>query len=307
MKRFYSHGKLLISGEYVVLDGALALAVPTKFGQSLKVETISDTQIIWESLDNRGQVWFKDEFLIKNTILQSASPENDISQRLLQILNTAKQLNPYFLNSESGFKITTALDFPKNWGLGTSSTLINNIAQWAGINAYTLLEKTFGGSGYDIACAQNDTAITYQLQNGQPAISPVAFNPTFKEHLYFVHLNRKQNSRAGITYYNSNKTNLSSVISEIKSLTSQILVCSGLSEFKNLLHLHETIIARVTKQQTIKSLFFSNFKGSIKSLGAWGGDFILVAHEVNPVNYFKSKGFNTVIPYSKMMLSYADD
>ena len=30
---FYSNGKLLITGEYVVLDGAKALALPTKFGQ----------------------------------------------------------------------------------------------------------------------------------------------------------------------------------------------------------------------------------------------------------------------------------
>ena len=34
-KTFYSNGKLLITGEYVVLDGAKALALPTKYGQNL--------------------------------------------------------------------------------------------------------------------------------------------------------------------------------------------------------------------------------------------------------------------------------
>jgi hypothetical protein len=29
---------------------------------------------------------------------------------------------------------------PKSWGLGTSSTLINNIAQWLQIDAFTLLK-----------------------------------------------------------------------------------------------------------------------------------------------------------------------
>jgi mevalonate kinase len=41
MQTFYSHGKLLISSEYAVLDGAQALALPTKFGQTLKVESTS--------------------------------------------------------------------------------------------------------------------------------------------------------------------------------------------------------------------------------------------------------------------------
>ena len=35
---FYSNGKLLLTGEYVVLDGAKALAVPTRFGQNLIVK-----------------------------------------------------------------------------------------------------------------------------------------------------------------------------------------------------------------------------------------------------------------------------
>ena len=41
----------------------------------------------------------------------------------------------------------------------------------------------------------------------------------------------------------------------------------------------------------------------LKSLGAWGGDFILAASETDPTPYFKSKGFDTVIPYDDMILS----
>jgi hypothetical protein len=52
--------------------------------------------------------------------------------------------------------------------LGTSSTLINNIAQWFGIDAYELLWKSFGGSGYDIASAQHNKPIVYQLQRANP-------------------------------------------------------------------------------------------------------------------------------------------
>ena len=46
-KKYYSNGKLLITGEYVVLDGAKALALPTKFGQYLIIEPGKNQQINW--------------------------------------------------------------------------------------------------------------------------------------------------------------------------------------------------------------------------------------------------------------------
>ena len=301
MKSFYSNGKLLLTGEYVALDGALSLAIPTKFGQLLEIESLNEPKLIWKSFDEKGSIWFEDIFLLEK-IVTSYTPRNAISDRLVEILNTAKQLNPDFLNTNKGFKVSTKLDFPKNWGLGTSSTLINNVAQWAHIDAYKLLENTFGGSGYDIACAQHNSPITYQLQKGTPITKPISFNIAFKDHLYFVHLNKKQNSRDGIKHYNANKGSLGIVISDINDITLKMITCNSLSEFENLLNLHETIIAKVTKQTPVKALLFSDFKGSIKSLGAWGGDFILVAAEENPTGYFKEKGLDTIVPYTEMVL-----
>ena len=53
-KEFYSNGKLLVTGEYVVLDGALALAIPTKFGQTMKVAPTTGNVIHWKSYDADG-------------------------------------------------------------------------------------------------------------------------------------------------------------------------------------------------------------------------------------------------------------
>jgi hypothetical protein len=50
-------------------------------------------------------------------------------------------------------------------------------------------------------------------------------------------------------------------------------------------------------------LLFNDYKGAIKSLGAWGGDFILVTGNEDSISYFKKKGYNTIIPYSKMVLN----
>lgn len=303
MKKFYSNGKLLITGEYVVLDGGLSLAVPTKFGQSLIVEPIGEQYIIWKSFNSDDSVWFEAEFSFDEIASGCANPPHDVSNRLIQIFNAAKTLNPDFLNTKNGFKISTHLTFHQNWGLGSSSTLINNIAQWAHIDAFELLEKTFGGSGYDIASAQNNVPICYQLVNEKPNVNTVDFNPDFKEHMYFVYLNKKQNSRDGIATYNANKHNIKSVISEINNITTQIINCKTLESFDFLVTQHENIISKIIKQLAVKKLLFNDFNGSIKSLGAWGGDFILATSEENPVSYFKQRGFDVVIPYDAMILN----
>lgn len=299
--QFYSNGKLLLTGEYVVLDGALSLALPTQYGQCLIIKPITENKISWKSLDDKGNVWFEEIFSFQNGILKLVNDENEISNRLFQILQIAKQLNTDFLNGSKGFKVESRLSFPREWGLGSSSTLINNIASWAKVDAFKLLELTFGGSGFDIACAQNDSAITYQLQENKRNICKVEFNTEFKECLYFIYLNKKQNSREGIERYKKNTSNLSNEISEISSITSRIIDCKLLSEFESLINQHEAIISNIINQLPVKERLFKDFKGSIKSLGAWGGDFILTTSKENPTDYFKSKGFQTIIPYSQMI------
>ena len=302
MKRYYSNGKLLITGEYVVLDGALSLAIPTQLGQTLIVEPIDQAILLWKSIDEQDDCWFETELKPSNINKKSVENSDDIAKRLLDILNAAKLLNPSFLEETHGFKITTKLDFKKDWGLGSSSTLINNISQWANIDPYTLLKMTFGGSGFDIACAQHDKPITYQIKRNQSVVNEVSFNPTFHEHLYFIYLNKKQNSRDGIAQYRLNPANKNVPINEINAITEEMISCNSLSTFENLLTDHELIISNLINQKPIKEQYFNNFKGSIKSLGAWGGDFILVASKDNPESYFKNRGFKTIIPFREMIL-----
>ena len=302
MQNYNSHGKLLLTAEYVVLDGAKALAIPTTFGQSLKVKKTEHNNIIWESFDHENKCWFNATFFIDNeSFLVEKTSNPEVSDRLLQIFEAVKQLNPSFIKT-TGYTISTRLEFPKNWGLGTSSTLINNIANWAKVDAFKLLELTFGGSGYDIACAQHDNPLTYQLSDKQRLIETVNFNPSFKDNLYFVYLNKKQNSRDGIAHYKANRTNLDETIISINQITNQIINCETLDNFESLLTAHEQLIANVTNQTPIKDQFFKDFKGSIKSLGAWGGDFILVASKSNPTDYFNNKGLSTIIAYKDMIL-----
>ena len=302
MQTFYSHGKLLISAEYAVLDGALALALPTKFGQSLKVETSSKNTIHWKSISNEEVVWFEAEFTIDADLKISTTNTSDIAVRLVQVLEALQQLNPTLFEAQQGYALTSTLEFPENWGLGSSSTLINNLAQWAKVDAFELLALTFGGSGFDIACAQQDSGILYQLENGKPSIQPVEFSPAFSESLFFVHRNQKQNSREGIAAYKTLTADQSLDFSALNSLTLDLLHCSNLKTFESLIEQHERYISTLIQQLPLKEALFSDYKGAIKSLGAWGGDFFLATGNANDMDYFKSKGYTTVVGYSEMIL-----
>lgn len=306
---YKSHGKLLITGEYFVLDGAKSLAVPTKYGQDLSVESIQEPQLIWQSFSENRECWLEAIFDLPKLRLANATfdanedgGKDTIAENLHKILRETRNLNPAFLNSEKGFLVKTKLDFPKNWGLGSSSTLINNIANWAKVNPFKLLENTFGGSGYDIACAQHNSPILFTKQNAEIVVEEVNFNPSFMDQLYFVHLNKKQNSREGIERYKKLKGNLTSEIKQISELSEAFISCKKLSDFEKLMKEHEQIVSKTIQLKEIQAELFSDYFGQTKSLGAWGGDFILATGNEDSPNYFNKKGFSTVIPYQKMVL-----
>lgn len=300
-QEFYSNGKLLISGEYVILDGAVGLALPTKYGQSLKVTEYEKPAIKWKSIAKDGSIWFETE-LDANSLEIKSSSDLATAKTLQGILKQATKLNHTFLYGSKGYLIESFLDFERSWGLGSSSTLINNVAQWAQVDAYQLLWNAFSGSGYDIACAKHDSAILYHLDDKLPNVKEVTFDPSFKDSLYFIHLNKKQNSREGIAQYRNQSFDKVQLIKRVSDITRQLLLASSLSEFENLLSTHENLIAENLKLPTVKSEKFADYSGSIKSLGAWGGDFILATGNSDAPSYFKEKGYHTVVPFSDMIL-----
>ena len=302
-KEFYSNGKLLITGEYLVLDGANAFALPTKFGQNLIVEKAKNKIIKWTSFNADGSIWFEDTFSFLDISNKSNNEDTTIRNTLIEILHEGYLLNPDFINQSEGYNIKTELSFPRKWGLGTSSTLINNIAQWLQVDAFVLLNNSFGGSGYDIACAQNDTPILYHLNNGKPIVETVSFEPKFAKNLHFVYLDKKQSSKAAIvSYYNNKNEALTEDIIANNKITAAVLKAKTLQEFALALEEHEAEMSTILEMLTIKESLFPDFNGVIKSLGAWGGDFVLAISKENPAEYFKEKGFHTIVPYTEMIL-----
>ena len=290
---------MLLTGEYYVLEGATALALPTVLGQSMQVRLSEGQLLHWSSMDHEGKEWFNSQFRLSDLKLQHTS-DPALSSRLEQLFKAVQLQNPNFFGTLAGAHIETHLDFPRNWGLGTSSTLIANLAAWSATDPYQLLAATFGGSGYDIACATEEGPLFYTTE---PSVAKANFNPPFSEELYFVYLGKKQNSREGIARFKEKRKDRQSLmrISEISKAIEQV---DTLEEFNQLIQEHEQIIAKTIDLPLAKDLYFKDFWGQIKSLGAWGGDFVLATSIKTPAEtaaYFNERGFTTVLRYKELI------
>ena len=294
---FFSSGKLLITSEYAVIDGACALAVPTKMGQSMTVNDNKEPVIHWIAKDVDGNIWFEDHFQIIDFLPTRQTDET--TSRLQQILRVARELNSDFLTKSTGVIVETQLDFPKDWGLGSSSTLVNNVAQWANVNPFYIQQKVFGGSGYDIACAQKHNPITYQRTDQQPTVLDVAFAPPFHEHLFFVYMNKKQDSRTSIQNHYRGVSD--EVRTALNALTNRFVKTQNAIEFQTLMLAHESIISKLIDIPPVQQTTFSDYEGVVKSLGAWGGDFVLACGPKTSKAYFSAKGYAVCIPYSEII------
>lgn len=300
-----ARGKLLLTGEYFVLDGASALAVPARYGQTLRAEPIEDLNLLsWTSKNNDGATWFRAEFELPELTPLSCTDEKT-ADTLAGILKACRKQNPRFLAENEGVKVLTYNEFPREWGLGTSSTLIAAVAKWAAVDAYPVLFDTLGGSGYDIACAYADGPLIYRLEGQNPLVQPVVFRPAFVQNLGFVYLGKKQDSREGIQRYRERARGNTLLTHEITRLTGRFLAAASLAELDEAIREHELLISKTLDLPRAKDLYFNDFWGEIKSLGAWGGDFVLVAGERPEVEtraYFSERGFDTFLPWRDMVI-----
>lgn len=269
----------------------------------MKTKQTRKSDLYWKSYDKNGDEWFSAQISLMDFSSVKTTDQNK-SDYLQKLLKGAVRLNSEFLSKWNGFDVKTYLEFPNDWGLGSSSTLTYLVAQWADVHPMMLHFKISDGSGFDVACAGSDLPISYQLEDDTINYTPIEFNPSFKNHLHFIHLNKKQSSQDAIKYYFKNAKNKKTLVKKVTQITEDVISCSNLSKFVQLMKDHEALISEHLSLDAISKTQFSDFDGGIKSLGAWGGDFILAASDLNHEQvkaYFSSKGFDTVIPYEEMI------
>jgi mevalonate kinase len=300
---YSSNGNLIITGEYFVLTGAKALAVPLKYNQQMKALCFANSKnvIQWEA-NELGKPWFKADFNSEDLNILSSN-NTELALGLQKILKAILKIKPLLFSKDTLYQFSCDIQFSTSWGWGSSSTLITNMANWAGIDPFELNKQVSSGSGYDIAASNSTTPIVYQINGNGYKITPVAFDPRFKKNIYFIYLGRKQNTSASI------EKNIKSVRSEkmvpvITWLTEKIANEDNMNEFIRYIVEHEIIISKTLKTLRIKEENFNDFDGEIKSLGAWGGDFAMVVSslpEIHIKSYFKSKGLETFFRFDEII------
>jgi mevalonate kinase len=301
-QQFRSNGKLLLSGEYLILHGAWSLAVPTMLGQSLTIKDIDrEGTLLWKT-KVVSEPWLDCEMYPDSwQVIFADKPDRAL--KLVRILKTASEIRG---DQEwlKGKAVVSEVEFDIEWGLGSSSSLISNISWWAEIDPFRLSRSLSHGSGYDIACARSDQPLLYKTGDTKPVYKAIDFLPPFHEQLAFVYLGRKQDSASSVRNFLNKALVRENDISKISAISEKFCSTKKLEEFEDLMKEHEQILSRILGLPPVKQGLFHDYPGEVKSLGAWGGDFVMVTmHQEWPgvQAYFSAKGMETLIPYHKMV------
>lgn len=294
----YAFGKLMLTGEYAVMHGAHALALPTRYGQHLTVHPGSASdQLIWRAQDADGQFWLDVTFIGMELISVELTTETELLRKLLL---KARELNPDF--NFMGYHAQTRLEFSRHWGLGSSSTLVALIAAWSQCDAFELFFSTLAGSGYDVAVSLHGKPLLYKLERPAPKVQLLEYTMPDDDSLRFLYLGKKQSSLAELS-----RTAFIQVdpvlINDVDAISLELSRVKNSADFDYLLQQHEGLISRLIGLPTIKQSLFKDYPLLIKSLGAWGGDFALARiASASDINYFKNKGYTTILPANEMIL-----
>jgi mevalonate kinase len=301
MSHYYAHGKLLLSGEYVVLHGATALALPTLQGQSLKVHPAGGASFRWTALEQDGRPWLQASF--DPEFLNLLDADDIRKAKVIQsMLRTARQLNRDFGQQLGATQAITQLHFDKDWGLGSSSSLVGLIAQWAQVDPYALFDRHLTGSGYDVACAMQEKPLLYQRKGANRSWQSIEFKPEFRDRLRFVYLGHKQYSDLEVKQFMANGAPSQSLIDEVSGISLALAQADTLDNFAWLLDQHEQLIGNLLQRTPIGQSHFKGFPGTVKSLGAWGGDFVLtvVPDPQAAEAWLQAHDYTTVLQYDQL-------
>lgn len=291
---FWAAGKLLIFGEYLVLKNVDCWAIPLKYGQSLSVKNGQNNQLTWKSYEE-NHLWFQMQCTEDFEIIKCT--DENIANKTILLLKWIKERKQSLFSQVLDFEIHS--NFPFKWGLGSSSTLISLLAQWSQLDPYKMLNDSFGGSGYDIACATAQTPILFNKLNQK--VEPIFLSSLITDQLLFVYSGQKQNSQIEVTKFKNQDVD-NHIFQEMNEIVNYSIKTKDIQQFEILMEQSENLLSKILKKVPIKSKF-PDYKHAIKSLGAWGGDFFMATfeNEAEARDYFKQKGYLVQFTYSELI------
>ncbi len=289
-------GKVMLCGEYFVLWGATALAFPCRHRQFLSVFHQPEKQTHNWITRVGDETIFSCEIDKSSLEVQNIRGSFDSAKYIESLIKAVHHINPEaFAHS---FRFETLLTFRPEWGLGSSSSLIVNMARFADVDPFFLHRMISRGSGYDVACALFEKPLLFKNPE-KPEISFPEIHYNFTESLYFLPLNIKQDSQKAVKDILSKQIS-PQALAKASQLAVDLSQATDFISFTKLLNEYVHLVEDQLGLSNPAKEFFSDFQGTIKPLGAWGGDLMLVASQENKSyihGYFGAKGFKTVIEW----------
>lgn len=294
--KFQANGKLMLFGEYLVLKGSKCLAVPLKYNQQaeIKASEAEAQNHKWESFE-LGESWFSAEFDRNLNAISSTDDEKaEIIQNLLK--NISQEKSELF---DQALEFSIRSNFPRKYGFGSSSSLVSLLAQWSQTDPYALLQKSFGGSGYDVACAMAKTPILFEQKTS--VAEEVRLSREITDNLLFIYSGKKQSSKSEIERFDQLKIH-NIAVEEMNHIISSALNSKNITDFENCVEKSESLLEKTIQAKSIRNQLFSNYPFAVKSLGAWGGDFFMASFrsEGSARRYFENQGYPIQFTYEEL-------
>ena len=307
MQTYFAPGKILLAGEYTVLLGLEALAVPVKQGQWLEFFAFSTPEnqpriLYFKAIDSEGLTWIENRYDLEEQVwLEPTTPELEPFSKVLT------KVPDEFWEENRSYRLETRLEFGRETGLGSSSTFIALMAECFRLDPQKLQEEIFKGSGYDVAIACLGKPITFWRNEQGAHYRSWNIQPKLTEDWRVVFLGEKVDSRKSASAILETLANMLSepfYKQQFERVLNIVRDADNTQSIEAALEMYQLLLAQLLDMNTpYKEFNLTPVKqGLCKWLGAWGGDMILVNNtlfekELDFFSDFESVRWNELVKY----------
>ena len=281
MQTFFAPGKILLAGEYTVLLGLEAHAVPVKSGQWLEFFAYNTPEnqaptVHFKALDEQGDIWLENTYDLDSEAWRNApARELDAFDKVLHLVGDD------FWEPQTSYRLETRLEFGRDTGLGSSSTFIALMSQCFRLDPQKLQEQIFAGSGYDVAVACLGKPLSFWRNEKGAHYRSWKLPASLTQDWHVVFLGEKVNSRKSASAI---LQKLQEILAEpfykqqFERVLNIVRDAETTASLEAALEMYQLLLAQLLEMETpYKQLQLKPVKqGLCKWLGAWGGDMLLV-------------------------------
>lgn len=276
----------MLCGEYAVIIGVEALALPVSLGQWMYVWEFDSPgggdRLIWEAKEKDGSTWLNESFALPLEAMEAEAEKSSERDRSREVLHSMlSMVAEGFWKTGKSYRIETQLEFDRSSGLGSSSTMVANFARFAGLDAQKVQQKVLGGSGYDVAVAELGKGLVFWKNAEVANWDAWKLSADLTSKWKIVFLGKKQNSRNALADVKGKLMEIEKddfLMHQLQQVCAAVKMAKQVPMLEAGLEMWQAILAMSLGLETPYQHFkFQPSKGGLcKWLGAWGGDMLLI-------------------------------